>query len=56
MPNIDRYRLAANITEYHIVSKLISPMNQHLKFIMMIRQLFQAKNICKNVKKKNLNA
>ena len=41
--NIDKYRVAANITEYHIISKGI-----FLKVIfpnfMMIRQLFHVKN------------
>ena len=46
--NIDKYRVAANIIEYHIKSKLI-----FLRIIpkfLKIRQLFQVKNVCKNVK------
>ena len=35
--NIDKYRLAANITEYHIISKLI------FQRIIIIRQLFHVK-------------
>ena len=37
--NIDRYRVAANITKYHIISKLIFLRIIIQKF-MMIRQLF----------------
>ncbi len=40
--NIDKYRLAANITEYHILSKLIIQRIITPKF-MMIRQLFHVK-------------
>ena len=40
--NIDKYRLAANITEYHITSKLILQQKIITKF-MMIRQLFHVK-------------
>ena len=40
--NIDKYRLAANITEYHILSKLILQRIIIPKF-MMIRQLFHVK-------------
>ena len=47
--NIENYRVAANITEYHIISKSI-----FLKIIipksMKKRQLFHEKNACKNVK------
>ncbi len=46
---IDKYREAANITEYHIVSKLI-----FLKIIIRkcikIRQLFHKRYACKNFK------
>ena len=38
--NIDKYRVAANIIEYHIISKLIFLRIIIPKF-MMIRQLFQ---------------
>ncbi len=41
--------VAANITEYHIISKLIFPKNIIQKF-MEKRQLFHVKNVCKNVK------
>ncbi len=40
--NIDKYRVAANITEYHITSKLIFSRIIIPKF-MMIRQLFPVK-------------
>ncbi len=40
--NIGKYRLAANITEYHIISKLLLPRIIITKF-MMIGQLFHAK-------------
>ncbi len=40
--NIDKYKLAANITEYHIISKLILQRIIIPKF-MMIRQLFHVK-------------
>ena len=42
--DIDKYRVAANITEYHIISKLIFLRIIIPKF-MMIRQLFHVKNI-----------
>ena len=48
--NIDNYRLALNITEYHIISKLILPRIVIPKF-MNIRQLFHVKNVCKSVKR-----
>ncbi len=47
--NMDKSRAAANITEYHIISKLIFLRIIIPKF-MMIRQLFNVKNVCKNVK------
>ena len=40
--NIDKYRLAANITEYHIISKLILQRIITTKF-MMNRQLINVK-------------
>ncbi len=40
--NIDKYRVAANITEYHIISKLIFLRITIPKFIK-IRQLFRVK-------------
>ena len=42
--NIDKYRLAANITEYHIRSKLILQRIIIPKFIM-IRRLISCKNL-----------
>ena len=42
--NIDKYRVAANIKEYHIISKLIFLAIIILKFIK-IRQLFLVKNV-----------
>ncbi len=42
--NIDKYRLAANITEYYIISKLILQQIIIPKF-MMIRQLFHVKSL-----------
>ncbi len=44
--NIKEYRLAANITEYHFIPKLIYRRIVIQKF-MMIRQLFHIKNVCK---------
>ena len=41
--NIEKYILAANITEYHIISKLILHRSNISKF-MMTRQLFHVKN------------
>ena len=43
--NIDKYRVVANITEYHIVSQLI------LQQFIVKRQLFHVKNFTKTVKK-----
>ena len=50
--NIDKYRLyiAANITEYHIISKLILQRIIIPKF-MMIRQLFHVKIFKLKIKK-----
>ena len=42
--NIDKYRVAANITEYHIISKLIF-LRIIIKKFMKIRQLFHVKNV-----------
>ncbi len=44
--NIDKYRLAASVTEYHIVPILFFLRIIISKF-MMIRQLFDVKNIFK---------
>ena len=49
--NIDKYRVAANITEYHFISKLIFQRIIFPKF-MMIRQLFNIKS--KNVKNQHI--
>ncbi len=51
--NIDKYRVPANITEYHIKSKLIFLRIIIPKF-MMINQLFQRKVSCKNVKNQHV--
>ncbi len=50
--NIDKYRVALNIIEYHIISKLIFQRILIPKF--MIRQLFHVKNVCKNVKNQHI--
>ena len=50
--NIDKYIVAANITGYHIILKLIF-LIIILEF-MNIRQLFHVKNICKNIKNQNV--
>ena len=42
--NIDEYRVAANITEYQIISKLIFLRNIIPKFVM-IRQILYVKNV-----------
>ena len=47
--NIDQHRVTANITEYHIISKLIFLRIIIPKF-MKIRQLFHVKNVSKNAK------
>ncbi len=49
--NIDKHRVAANITEFHIISKSISLRIIIPKF-MVIRQLFNAKMY---VKKPRIN-
>ena len=51
--NIDKYKVATNITEYHIRSKLIFLRIIIPKF-MKIRQLFNVKNLCKNVKNQHV--
>ena len=51
--NIDIYRVAANITEYHIISKIIFLRIVIPKF-MKIRQLLHVKNVCKINKSKML--
>ena len=46
--NIDKFRVAANITEYHFITKLI-----FLRIIpkfWKIRQLFHVKNVSKDIK------
>ena len=47
--NIDKYREAANITEYHIIYSFIFRRIIIPKF-MKIRQLFHVKNVCENEK------
>ncbi len=49
LTNIDKYRVAANIKEYHIISKLIFP-RIIIPKLLMLRQLFTVKNVCKYVK------
>ncbi len=44
---IDKYRVAANITEYYFITKLIL---RRIPKFMMNRQLFHVKNVYKNVK------
>ena len=51
--NIDKYKVAANITEYHIISKLIF-LRIIIPIFKKIRQLFHVKNVWKNVKKINM--
>ena len=51
--NIDKYRVAANITEYQIISKLIF-LRIIIPNFMNIRQLFHVKNVCKNVKNQHV--
>ena len=46
--NIDKYRVAANITEYIIISKLIF-LRIITKF-MILRQLVHVKNVFQNIK------
>ncbi len=46
--NNEKYRVAVNITEYHIISKSIFLRIIIPKF-MMIRQSFRVKNVRKNV-------
>ena len=48
--NIDKYRLAPNITEYHIISKLFSLRIFIPKFMMIKRLFHEEEIICKNVK------
>ena len=48
--DIDKYRVAANITEYHNLSTLIF-LRIIIANFMKKRQLFHVKNILKNVKK-----
>ena len=47
--NIDAYRVTANITGYHNISKLIFLRIIIPKF-MKKRRIFHVKNVCKNVK------
>ncbi len=51
--NIDKNRVAANITEYHILWKVIFLRIIIPKF-MNIRQLFHVTNLCKNVKNQHV--
>ena len=45
--NIDKFRVAANITEYHSISKLIFLRIINAKF-MKIRQIFHVNNVKKS--------
>ena len=47
--SIDNYRVVATITEYHNISKIFFLKTIIPKF-MKIKQLFNIKNVCKNVK------
>ncbi len=47
--NIDKYRVIAYITEYHITSKLIFHIIR-IHLFMNMRQLFHVKNVKKNLK------
>ena len=51
--NIDKYRVAANIKEYYIISKLIFLSINIPKFIQKW-QLLCVKKGCKNVKNQNV--
>ena len=50
---IDNYRVTANITGYHIISKLIF-LGIIFPNFMKIRQLFHIINLCKNVKNQHI--
>ena len=41
--NIDKYRLVSNITDYHIISKLILTTNHYYK-LLWFRESFEVKN------------
>ena len=51
--NIDKYRVAANITEYHIISQLIFLRIIIPNFLKKI-QLIHVKNVCRNVKNQHI--
>ncbi len=51
--NIDKCGEAANVAEYHIISKLIF-LTIIIKKFMMLRQLFNLKNVYKNDKNQNV--
>ena len=44
--NIDKYGVGTNITDYHIISKLIL-LRIIIPKYLKIRQLFHVKNVCK---------
>ena len=54
LTNIDKYRVAANITEYHIMYyiKINLPKNYHFK-IHDVKAIITCKNLCKNQLDKN---
>ena len=51
--NIDKYRVASNITKYTIIQKLIF-LRIIIPNVMMIRQLFHVKNVCSYVKNQHV--
>ncbi len=51
--NIDKFRVTANITEYHIILNLIFRRNIIPKFLM-IGQLFHVINICNTFRPREL--
>ena len=51
--NVDKYRVAVNITEYHIISKLIF-LRLIIPKILKKRRIFHVKNVCKNIKNQHV--
>ena len=51
--NMDKYRVDANITEYHILSKL-NFLRLIIPKFMKKRRLFYVKNVCKNIKNQHV--
>ena len=52
--NIDNYKVAANIIEYHIISKLIYLRLIIPKFMKKMRLFISCRNVCKNVKNQHI--